>query len=381
MAEDSDLERTEEPTGRRLEQAREEGQVPHSRELSTFLVLVVGVSTLWATSGWMAERLRLIMQKGLTLDTAMVRDPSRMGIRLLDLGVDGLLTLAPLVIAVVIAALASPFFLNSWIFSPKAFMPNFSRLNPLSGLGRMVSWQGLVELLKAIIKSLLIGGVAAWVLWADRQEIIGLLAEPLHGGMMHAGKLILHAFLLIVSVMALVVVVDVPFQFWQYYDRLKMSKEEVKQEYKEMEGDPHVKGRIRSLQREAARKRMMAAVPTADVVVTNPTHFSVALSYKTGMKAPKLVAKGRGEVALKIRALATDSGVPLLEAPPLARAIYKHVEIDDEIPGNLYAAVAEVLAYVYQINQYRAGQGEPPVKPDKIAIPAGLDPEEGLVHG
>ena len=191
---------------------------------------------------------------------------------------------------------------------------------------------------------------------------------------MHAGKLLNWSFLAIVGAMLVIVAADVPFQLWQYYDKLKMSKEEIKQEAKEMEGDPHIKARIRSFQREAARRRMMSAVPKADVIVTNPTHFSVALSYKSGMRAPKLVAKGAGEVALKIRELGAEHGVPMLEAPPLARALHRHVELDQEIPATLYTAVAEVLAYVFQLNRYHEVGGAYPLPPRDLPVPADLVP-------
>jgi flagellar biosynthetic protein FlhB len=184
---------------------------------------------------------------------------------------------------------------------------------------------------------------------------------------------------MIVMTMLLIVAVDVPFQLWQYHDKLKMSKDEVKQEGKEMEGNPQVKGRIRQLQREAARKRMMGAVPTADVIVTNPTHFAVALAYKSGMGAPKVLAKGMGDIALKIREIGAQNGVPMLEAPPLARALYRHAELDQEIPSTLYAAVAEVLAYVFQLANWRQVGGSYPMPPRSIAVPAELVPE--LING
>jgi flagellar biosynthetic protein FlhB len=217
--------------------------------------------------------------------------------------------------------------------------------------------------------------VAILVVWREWEEIFSLLAQPLESGLGAAGHLLAYAFLVIVAAMILIVAIDVPFQIWQYYDRLKMTKDEVRQEAKEMDGDPMVKGRIRSLQREAARKRMMAAVPQADVIVTNPTHFAVALAYKDGMAAPKVLAKGMGVIAQRIKAIGAEHGVPLLEAPPLARALYRHTEIDDEIPGTLYAAVAEVLAYVHQLSRWRAGGGAYPTPPRNIAVPPELVPE------
>lgn len=373
MAEDSDLERTEQPTGRRLEQAREKGQVPHSRELGSFLVLIVAASAFWMMGGWFMDRSMAIARKGLSIDGKFLREPTQMLVRLSDISTDAILAFAPLLAVLLLAAVLPPFLLNAWVFAPKG--PDFSRLNPIAGFGRMFSWNSLMELAKAAAKAILVGGVGAFLLWRERDEIFGLLAQPLESGLAHAGHLVVYSFLMLVVALALVVAADVPFQIWQYFNQLKMTKEEVKQEMKEMEGDPHVKGRIRSLQMQAAKKRMMAAVPKADVIVTNPTHFAVALSYKTGMTAPKVVAKGMGEVARRIKELGAEHGVPLLEAPPLARALHKHAELDAEIPSALYTAVAEVLAYVYQLANWRSVGGAFPNPPRNLPVPPELVPE------
>ena len=379
MAEESDLEKTEPASSRRLEKAREEGQVPRSREIGAFLILLVSASAFWFVGPWMMQRTTTIVRRGLTLDPTMARDPQFMTLRLADLSLDALLSFSPLLLALVIAALASPFLLGSWNFSAKAITPDFARLDPLKGLARLVSWSGLVELVKAVVKALLVGGVALWVLWNQRGDIFALFGQSVEAGLTSAGHLVSYSFLMIVMTMLLIVAIDVPFQLWQYHDKLKMSKDEVKQEGKEMEGSPEVKGRIRQLQREAARKRMMGAVPTADVIVTNPTHFAVALAYKSGMGAPKVLAKGMGDIALKIREIGAQHGVPMLEAPPLARALYRHVELNREIPAALYAAVAEVLAYVFQLNNWRQAGGNYPLPPRSIAVPAELVPE--LIDG
>lgn len=375
MAEDSDLEKTEEPTGRRIEQAREQGQVPHSRELGTFLVLAVAAATIWMMGGWFVQRTMAIMQKGFTVESQFVRQPDLMLPRLADLSGDALITFAPLLVVILIAAVLPPFFLNAWVFSPKALVPDLNRLNPLSGFGRMFSWSSLMELVKALLKAVLVAGAAALLVWKERDELFGLLTEPLESGLAHVGNLVSFSFLMLVATLVLIVAADVPFQLWQYFNKLKMTKEEVRQEMKEMMGDPHVKGRIRSLQMQAARKRMMAAVPKASVVVTNPTHFAVALAYQSGMSAPKVVAKGVGAVALKIRELASEHAVPILEAPPLARALYKHTDIDAEIPSALYSAVAEVLAYIYQLANWRQVGGVYPVPPRDLPVPPELVPE------
>lgn len=369
MAEDSDLEKTEAPTGRRIEQAREQGQVPHSRELGSFLILIVSAGTVWFLGGWFVQRLSLVFRKGLVWDRRAVDDPEYALSRFSALSWDAVVAFWPLILALVLAALASPFLLNAWNFAPKAFTPDLARLNPLNGIKRIFSWNGLVEMIKAVAKAGLIGGVAVWVIWREQDQLFQLLSLPLDAGLAVAGDMISWSFLLIVAAMFLIVAADVPFQLWQYYDKLKMTKEEVKQEHKEMEGSPEVKGRIRRLQREAAQRRMMSAVPKADVIVTNPTHFAVALAYTAGMRAPKVVAKGVDAVALRIREIGAEHGVPLLEAPPLARALYRFSELEDEIPGALYNAVAEVLAYVYQLNRYREVGGSYPVPPRDLPIP------------
>ncbi len=375
MAEESDLEKTEEPTGRRIEQAREKGQIPQSRELGTFMVLIVAAATLWMMSGWFMGRTLALTRDAFMPDVSHMHEPAMMVTRLVDLSADALFVFAPLFALLVLAALLPPFFLNAWVFAPNALVPDLNRLNPLSGLGRMFSWNSLMELGKAILKALLVGGVAVLLISSQREEIFGLLAEPLEAGIAHAGQMLLFAFLILVLSLLIVVAADVPFQLWHYYHKLKMTKEEVKQEMKEMMGDPFVKGRIRSLQMQAARRRMMQAVPQADVIVTNPTHYAVALSYKSGMAAPKVVAKGTGAIALKIRELAAEHGVPILEAPPLARALNKHAELDKEIPATLYNAVAEVLAYIYQLANWRQVGGAYPVPPRDLPVPAELVPE------
>ncbi|MDX9716826.1 flagellar biosynthesis protein FlhB [Thauera sp. AutoDN2] len=375
MAEESDLEKTEAPSPRRLEQAREEGQVPQSRELSTFLVTVTGAATLLLLGGWMAGRVSGLLRDGFAFDRRAAFDENVM-LDMLERMLSGaLLTLMPLFFALLIAAVAAPMLLGGLVFAPKALGPNFGRMNPLKGFGRMFSVHGLAEMVKAILKSLLVGGVAALVLWLNMDHLFDLMVEPLEIGMADFSDTVAFAALLIVLSLGLLALMDVPFQLWQYHKKLRMTKEEVKREGKEQEGDPMVKGRIRAMQREMARRRMMSEVPKADVVVTNPTHFSVALKYDAEkMGAPVVVAKGRGELALKIRELAKEHGVPMLEAPPLARALYKHCELEQSIPAALYTAVAEVMAYVYQLDAWMKLGGLPPVAPTALPVPAGMDP-------
>ncbi|MGQ5487393.1 flagellar biosynthesis protein FlhB [Thauera sp. ZXT1-4] len=375
MAEESDLEKTEAPSPRRLEQAREEGQVPQSRELSTFLVTVTGAATLLLLGNWMAIRVSGLLRDGFAFDRRAAFDDNVM-LDMLERMLSGaLLTLMPLFFALLIAAVAAPLLLGGLVFAPKALGPNFGRLNPVQGIARMFSVHGLAEMVKAILKSLLVGGVGSLVLWLNMDHLFDLMVEPLEIGMADFSDTVAFAALLIVLSLGLLALMDVPFQLWQYHKKLRMTKEEVKREGKEQEGDPMVKGRIRAMQREMARRRMMSEVPKADVVVTNPTHFSVALKYDAEkMGAPVVVAKGRGELALKIRELAKEHGVPMLEAPPLARALYKHCELEQSIPAALYTAVAEVMAYVYQLDAWMKSGGLPPAAPTALPVPAGMDP-------
>lgn len=375
MAEESDLEKTEPASSRRLEKARSEGQVPRSREVGAFLVLIVSASAFWFVGPWMMQRTTAIVRRGLTFDASFFRDPQVMTLQFANLSIEALWSFAPLYFALIAATLAAPYFLGGSNLSINALMPDLGRLNPIQGLSRLISWSGLVELVKAVAKALLVGGVAIWVMWSERDNIFALFGQSLEQGMASAGSMVSYSFLMMVMAMLIIVAIDVPFQLWQYHDKLKMSKEEVKQEGKEMEGSPEVKGRIRQMQRQAARRRMMGAVPQADVIVTNPTHFAVALAYKSGMGAPKVLAKGMGEIALKIREIGAANGVPMLEAPPLARALYRHAEIDQEIPSALYAAVAEVLAYVYQLANWKQVGGQYPMPPREISVPAALVPE------
>jgi flagellar biosynthetic protein FlhB len=274
-----------------------------------------------------------------------------------------------------IVTLVSPILIGGWLFSGKALMPNFGRMNPISGLGNMISARSGVELLKAILKAILVGSVSWMVVSSQMETMLGLAVEPFNSGSSHVASLILTGFITIVCSLLVIALIDGPYQLWHYANKLKMTREELRQEAKESDGDPHIKAKIRQLQREMAQRRMMTEVPTADVVVTNPTHYAVALKYADGkMRAPKVVAKGADEVAAKIRELAAENKVPLLEAPPLARALYTHTELGDEIPEGLYTAVAEVLAYVFQLRAYGQHGGVRPEKPDELDVPPQLDP-------
>jgi len=376
MAEASNAEKTEPASQRRLDQARKEGDIPRSREVATFAVLMTAGAGLWMMGGGLVSKLSAVLESGLSLDREQVYNPAVLMERVThDVGAV-LLACLPLAAAVMLVMLAAPMLIGGWNFSAKAFLPNFGKMNPVRGIGNMVSTNALVELLKAVAKTLLVGAVAWFVVMSNKDAVIGLVAEPFGTAAPHLGSIIAKAFLTMVGALGAIAILDGPYQIWHYGNKLKMTRQEVIQESKESDGNPQIKGKIRQLQREMARKRMMANVPTADVVVTNPTHFAVALKYGEGQRgAPRVVAKGTDEVAARIREIAKENKVTLLEAPALARALYKHTDIDDEIPEALYSAVAEVLAYVYQLRAYSKGSTDQyPDRPNKLPVPPELDP-------
>lgn len=370
MSEDSDLEKTESATPRRIEKAREEGQVVRSRELGTLVMLMTGAIGLYTLGGTLGSRLDTVMRTSLSFERDTAFDTSRMLSHFGLAAWESLLAVAPLLLLFAAAALCAPMLLGGWLFSTKSLQMDFSRLSLFKGIGRLFSVNSLAELLKAIAKSVLVGIVGAWVIWKRLPETIALMNAPVQEALIHMLELVLTCCFLIAGSLVLVAVLDVPWQFWEYFRKLRMTKEEIKQEHKESEGDPHTKSRIRQQQRALARRRMMTKVPGADVIVTNPTHFAVALRYEEGrMSAPRVVAKGTGEVAARIRAIAAEHRVPTLSAPPLARALHRHVELDHEIPAGLYTAVAEVLAWVFQLKHWHYSEGPLPTGPTGLPVP------------
>ncbi len=365
MAEnDTDQERNEKPTARRLEKAREDGRVPRSTDLNTAVVLLVAAGSLHFLGGVVGATLLDIMRSGLSISPAEALDP---GLALPTASAEllrALIVCAPILGLTLVAALVAPFALGGWNLSFGALAPNFTRLDPIAGFGRFFSAQGAVELGKAFGKFLVVAAVAVVVLRKQSPQILALGAAPLRVGIAQAGDLASDALLAVSGGLALIAAVDVPWQLWQYSKKLSMSREEIREEMKESEGAPEIKGRIRRAQREIARRRMMHEVPKADVVVVNPTHFAVALRYDEGrMRAPVVVAKGADLIAARIREIAAEHAVPIFEAPPLARAIYRSVEIGSGIPAKLYVAVAQVLTYIYQLKAARSSGGRPPEPP------------------
>ena len=374
MADEQDLERTYPATPRRLEQARERGQVARSRELSTAAIAFAAAITLSTLGPALFSRCAEILRSGLTLDRAAAFDGERMTRALSTLAEGSLWAILPVLALTLAATLAAPLLLSGWIFSGKALLPDFQRLDPLRGLGNLVSKHSLVELVKALAKCALLAALGTWSIAHAFDDLTTLSVQDVGGATMRLGGLVGTGFFALVGGLALIAGFDVPYAIWRHRDALKMTREELRQELREAEGDPQLKARVRSLQRAAARKRMMAAVPTATVVVTNPTHYAVALRYDETMRAPRVVAKGMDRVAARIRELASEAGVPLLEAPAVARALHRHADLDAEIPQGLYAAVAQVLAYVYQVRAWRAQGGRAPEPPTNLPVPDGLDP-------
>ncbi|GAB6847249.1 flagellar biosynthesis protein FlhB [Paraburkholderia kururiensis] len=374
MAEDSDLEKTESATPRRLEKAREEGQVARSRELATFALLSAGFFGVWAMSGPIGQHFQTILRSSLTFDHATAFDTGRMLVGASGVVREAAWVLLPVLGLTGLAALLAPMALGGWLFSTQSIGANFSRLDPVAGLGRIFSINGPIQLGMSLAKTAVVGLIGGVAIWRHKDDILALATQPLLTAFANATHLVAVCCAMTVAGMFVVAALDVPYQMWSYHKKLRMTKEEVKREHRESEGDPHVKARIRSQQRAMARRRMMSEVPKADVVVTNPTHFAVALQYTDGeMRAPKVIAKGVNLVAARIREIATENNVPLLEAPPLARALYHNVDLNREIPGPLYGAVAEVLAWVYQLRRFKTEGGEAPVAPTEFDVPPELD--------
>jgi flagellar biosynthetic protein FlhB len=374
MAEESDLEKTEEASTRRLEKAREEGDVPRSKELATFTVLIAAAMGLWFSGEAVIRQIKSMLANALYFNEINQADGAIINnTMLLDL-FTLMLSLLPFIGLVMLSALLSPAFIGGWLFSNKAIMPNFGKLNPIKGLSNMISKNALVELIKSILKTLLVGYVAWLVIMSQMDAIFALASESLTVASSHQGHILLICFTFMVLALALIAFIDAPYQMYHYAEKLKMTRQDLRDEAKESEGNPETKAKVRSIQRQMASRRMMSQIPTADVVVTNPTHYAVALKYPENANyAPLIVAKGMGEIAIKIKEVALEHKIVLMEAPPLARALYHHTELGDEIPKQLYTAVSQVLAYVFQLRDWHKNGGLEPLKPDHIDVPTDFD--------
>lgn len=360
---------------RKLKKAREDGQVPRSRDLGHFAAVAAGIALLAAmaptATGWMTR----LLQSGLRFDAGTLNGTASMSERLAELGVQFAWAMLPIGTVMVLAALASSLTVGGWNFTLKAIEPKFSKLNPLTGLPRMLSADRLVDTVRSCVLALVIGLVGAFYLSQNVFQFTSTLTLPLPTALAQAGNDVLYGLMFLLLALAVFALIDVPLQRFQHAKRLKMSHQEMKQEHKENEGNIEVKAKVKARMREMANRRMLAAVPKADLVVMNPTHYAVALKYEEGRGgAPRVVAKGADLMAMRIRDLAKDSKVPVLQAPVLARALYAHAELDREIPIALYTAVAQVLAYVYQLRAALAGKAPLPGELPELPVPAELDP-------
>ena len=374
MAEESAQERTEKATPKRLQDARKKGQVARSRELNSAALVLLGSGGLWLLGDRISTCLQGVLRSGLAFDRAAALDPTALGARLANASGEALFALAPwLALALVVAALA-PLMLGGFLLSAENLQLKFERLDPAKGLKRVFSAQGAVETGKALGKFVVVGGLAALVMSQMAPALLNLGGEPVPAAVMHAGELIARAFFLTAFGLLLIAAVDVPFQLWNHAKQLRMTRQDIKDEMKESEGRPEVRGRIRQRQQELSRRRMMQDVPTASVVVTNPTHYAIALRYDVGGNgAPRLVAKGADLVAAQIRELAREHKVPILEQPPLARALFYTTRLGAEVPRELYTVVAQVLAWVYQLRAGPHGLADLPALavPDELQRPRG----------
>ncbi len=382
MAEDQNSqERTEQPTQRRKEEARKKGQVPRSKELNIMLSLLFAAGAFLVLGSSMSAQISSLFASALTIDRALVFDEDAIALEFVRMVLDSIWLLLPFFVVMLVGALAGPLMMGGWAFSAQAMAPKWEKVSPLAGLKRVFSAKGLMELFKALFKFILLLAITALLFWFLMEEILVLgILIPVKA-FTDAAAILQWSFLILSAGMLAIVVFDVPFELWNHNRQLKMTRREVLDELKESEGRPEVKSRIRQLQREASQHRMMEAAKTADVVITNPTHFAVALKYDSAnTRAPLVLAKGADLVALKIRSIAVENNIAIFEAPPLARALFGSTEIGEEIPENLYLAVAKVLAYVYQLRTARHGESAEP--PDDLPVPAeymNFDPQQGVV--
>lgn len=365
MADEPQQERTEQATPKRREDARRKGDVPRSRELTMTGVMLSGAASLLLFSGPFGRRLLDALSNAFTIDRAQAFDESYLIQAFATVAGTIFVGLLPLAVILLSAVFLSAAAIGGWSFSTEALAFKLERMSPAKGLKRIFSANSLNELVKAIAKFSLVAVIALSWLWWSVEELVGLGRQPVTSAISRAIEICGVSLLVVSSGLIFIAAADAPFQLWQYHKKLRMTRQQVRDELKETEGRPEVKSRIRALQQQIATRRMMEEVPAADVVITNPTHFAVALKYEDAtMGAPKVVAKGKDLIAKRIREIATENRVPLFSAPPLARALFHTTELGDEIPGRLYTAVAQVLAYIYQLNEtLKPGRRrlEPPV--------------------
>jgi len=374
MAENEDgQEKSQEPTSKRLSDARKKGQVPRSRELNTMALTIIGVATIMLMGGSFSSGIESQFRQHFMLSREDIFDPNALLAHLISALQEALIMLLPFFGVMIVVAVAASVALGGFNISAEAMQPKFSKLDPIKGMKRLFGPKGLMELVKALAKFVLVSAVTVALLWSWSADILGLADRDITVALTDGLSMVGWASLLIASTMILMAAIDVPFQLWQHKKELKMTQQEVRDELKQTEGRPEVKGRIRQLQREMAQRRMMDEVPKADVIVTNPTHYAVALRYDPDtMASPLVVAKGKNLIAANIREIGSEHEIPLIEAPALARAIYFNTEINETIPAGLFLAVAQLLAYVFQVRAWKEGGGEVPAQPEEFPVPEDL---------
>jgi len=371
MAESDGQEKTEEPTGKRLQDSREKGQVARSRELNTMLVMLAGACGLLLMGNNIVEDLARLTTDSLTIPREILFDDKSLLNTFVSTVTDAIILLVPFLIVMVIVAALAPLLISGWTFSMQALSFKWDKIDPIKGIKRILAWTSVMELLKALAKFVLVLFAVSIFLWHKKDDYLLLSKQSFEVGLAHAVSNIGWAFLLISMVLIIVAMLDVPFQIWNHSKQLRMTKQEVRDENKDTEGNPEVRGRVRQMQQEISKRRMMEKIPTADVIVTNPTHYAVALKYdQDAMKAPIVVAKGADLMAQQIRNIGTINNIPMVSAPPLARSLYHSVKLDQEIPSGLYLAVAQLLAYVYQLNNITGS------KNNKLDVPDFPIPED-----
>lgn len=367
---DSSQEKTEEATPKRAEKAKEDGQVPRSKELTTTAVLLAGTLGLLWFGGILANSMMDIAKLNFDIPREAIFDTNYMFSNLGQSFYDAFLALLPLFGVLLFSAIVGPIALGGWLFSTKSLMPKMSRMNPMEGLKRMFSTKALIELAKALAKVILIIFLSLFLLKSLQGELLSLAYEDINGAIMHSLTISVWSAIALSLVTILIAAVDVPVQIWENAKKLKMTLQEVKDEMKDSDGKPEVKGRIRQLQQEIANRKMMGSVPEADVIITNPTHYSIAIKYKPEMmETPIVIAKGVDQVAFKIREIAGVHNIDIIESPVLARAIYNTTKVDEPIPKGLYIAVAKVLAYVFQLRNFKRGLAKRPSFPYSVDVP------------
>jgi len=381
MAEQDAQDRNLPASQRKLDKAREDGQVARSRDLGHFAAIAAGGAALAVMAPTLAQALARMVERALRFDAHAAAEPGFMAERLAEIGPMLLAVAVPLGLLLALVAAAGSAISGGWVWSAKAFAFKFEKLDAFAGFKRMASKQQLVDTAKASALAVLLVGIGALYLRAHLDDFGAALGMPLPAALSHVGRTLATGLALLVLLLGAFALVDVPWQRHQHRERLKMSRQELKQEHKELEGNVEVKSKVKARMREMANRRMMAAIPKADLVVMNPTHYAVALAYdEASMGAPRVVAKGADLLALRIRDTARGAQVPVLQAPVLARALYAHAELDREIPAALFAAVAQVLAYVYQLRAAMQGRAAMPGELPAIDVPAELDPHHGAAH-